>query len=349
LPAYQRYDSARIAEVRAMADRVAVGFCILSGEFGLIEQSALIPWYDHPLTAEEAPALAQIVAQQISEHGIGEICYYLPREKATAEPDAYRTTLRLACDAAGVALRICALEGTMVYDGPCSWKELTRRAAAAKGLLLADLAAGEAEFERLLRECGHDGMIHFKRGKGYESSGYLDLALIDYRAAERLFPLPRYKQQARDAAERVRGLLAQAVPTPAPAPSGDPLPALKSRMTSVKRFDQALVDRFLRIIERLNDDWACAAVELRKLLERVGKGLLSRVCELPGRDLCADITLLKNRGTVPPLIASYMHTIRVVGDCAAHDNDEALSIADVWMAAMAMAAVLEWLDASESA
>jgi len=74
-------------------------------------------------------------------------------------------------------------------------------------LRLKDRAAGEKRFEEVLERHGEDGMIYFIRGEAYESLGENEPALNDYRLAEILFPLPKYKEQARNAAAQIEARL----------------------------------------------------------------------------------------------------------------------------------------------
>jgi hypothetical protein len=80
-------------------------------------------------------------------------------------------------------------------------------ARGAKMVLLKDRTAGDKRFEEVLRQHGEDGMIYFIRGEGYESLSENERALNDFRLAEILFPLPKYKDQARNAAARVEARL----------------------------------------------------------------------------------------------------------------------------------------------
>lgn len=73
------------------------------------------------------------------------------------------------------------------------WQKAMAEARAAKMLLLKDRTAGEKRFQEILERHGGDGMIYFIRGEGYESLAENQAALNDYRLAEILFPLPKYR------------------------------------------------------------------------------------------------------------------------------------------------------------
>lgn len=114
LPAIARYRSERIRAVRRAADALGVGFVILSGKYGLIPPHRAIPWYDHLLTAAEAPVLAGVVAGQLRALGVSRILYVTRPVAADATLEPY---LNVIASAAGqCALPLCTLELAAVAD-----------------------------------------------------------------------------------------------------------------------------------------------------------------------------------------------------------------------------------------
>jgi len=83
LPAWQRYQSSRIADIQRQAESMGIPFCILSGEFGLLDWDQPIPWYDHLLVADEVPQLASLVARQLSEKRILQLDYFTQSTKGS--------------------------------------------------------------------------------------------------------------------------------------------------------------------------------------------------------------------------------------------------------------------------
>ena len=65
IKAIDRYRSERIAYVQSLAKQDKVDFMILSGEFGLLQPTDLIPNYDHLLKAFETTRLSKKVAKQM--------------------------------------------------------------------------------------------------------------------------------------------------------------------------------------------------------------------------------------------------------------------------------------------
>lgn len=110
LPASARYISERISHVQEVARQSEQRFCILSGEFGLLESDQPIPWYDHLLIPEEVPALVEKVAAQLVEKKIAQVDYYTRSLEVDPNSAPYTNTLEAACTKAGTALNIHVLE-----------------------------------------------------------------------------------------------------------------------------------------------------------------------------------------------------------------------------------------------
>jgi tetratricopeptide (TPR) repeat protein len=198
LPSLERYQSRRIWRVKQLADAQGVAFYILSGKFALLGPTELTPYYDHLLMPSEVAALANRVAAQLREAGVTEATFFVGARKSR-QLEPYTETIKQASELAGAALSVEMQEATDMSD----WQVAMSDARSAKMLLLQKRSEGEKRFEELLERHGEDGMIYFIRGEAYESLGERELALNDYRLAEIMFPLPKYKEQARHAASRI--------------------------------------------------------------------------------------------------------------------------------------------------
>ncbi len=110
LPSIRRYRSDRIARIYSASQLAGCGFFILSGEFGLLEPDAPIPYYDHLLVAGEVETQAFRVAEQIKQHSIAQILFFtLPVAKdETLAP--YHAVLRLACEFAHIPLSFVEID-----------------------------------------------------------------------------------------------------------------------------------------------------------------------------------------------------------------------------------------------
>lgn len=202
LPALERYKSVRIRRVKKAADSQGVGFYILSGEFGLLKPSDPIPYYDHLLTVAEIDQLAGEVGRQLVNEHLSKVTFFASATRSS-QVGPYEETIKRACADTGMDVRVVTLETVNMPD----WQKAMAEARSAKMLLLKDRAAGEKRFEQVLERHGEDGMIYFIRGEAYESLAENESALNDYRLAEILFPLPKYKDQARSAASRIEAHL----------------------------------------------------------------------------------------------------------------------------------------------
>jgi len=106
MPAIERYQSARIAELGATGTLL-----ILSGEFGLLAPEDPIPWYDHLLLSDEVEAMVPRVTAQLQERAVVTLVFH------TADPDTfpairpYVALITQACQAAGVPLQLKLLKG----------------------------------------------------------------------------------------------------------------------------------------------------------------------------------------------------------------------------------------------
>lgn len=105
LPALTRYDSARLRAVARLAAADGARLLILSGRFGLLAPETEIPWYDHRLTADEAPELAARVAAQLRALGAVALVWFTVSPAVDPGVTPYGDVIRAAAAAAGVPLR----------------------------------------------------------------------------------------------------------------------------------------------------------------------------------------------------------------------------------------------------
>lgn len=106
LPAIERYQSVRIAELQA-----AGALLILSGEFGLLAPEDPIPFYDHLLLIDEVEAMVPQVSAQLQDRGVASLVFHTADPDSTPEIRPYVALITRACQAAQVALKIKLLEG----------------------------------------------------------------------------------------------------------------------------------------------------------------------------------------------------------------------------------------------
>ena len=105
LPAVRRYVDGRIETLHTSAEQQGIHFCILSGEYGLIDGDYLLPWYDHLLVSNEIPRLIEVVQQQLREKNITEIEYYTVSPAVDPNVIPYFEVIKKGCARAGIHFR----------------------------------------------------------------------------------------------------------------------------------------------------------------------------------------------------------------------------------------------------
>ena len=106
VPAVSRYISKRIDWLARQAEKENRPLFILSGRYGIIPATYLIPYYDHLLTQKEVSAHAQKVASQIKEHGITHITFYTRSSQQDPYVAPYINCITQAAELAKVGLVI---------------------------------------------------------------------------------------------------------------------------------------------------------------------------------------------------------------------------------------------------
>ena len=98
IKAIDRYRSERIDYVRALAKQDKADFMILSGKFGLLAPTDLIPNYDHLLKAFETIRLSKTVARQMKNLKGKSIVMYSHWVDKDMNVAPYIETLTDACE-----------------------------------------------------------------------------------------------------------------------------------------------------------------------------------------------------------------------------------------------------------
>ena len=191
------------------------------------------------------------------------------------------------------------------------WREVMQLGEKAKALLVRDQSRGEKAFEDLLREHKLDGMLYFKRGEGWELLGQFQLALSDFRRARGLFRMARWQRVASDAIDRV----AKEISSEAPSVT-EKLPP----MSELPGIDPVLYQFCQRAIETSEKNARVSLVECRAALERIIDYLNSTRSGKSDENssLAEKITNLRTLKILEPATTTLMHTIRLLGNEAAH-------------------------------
>lgn len=318
MPAVRRYRSLRIQRLADLAARSGTLFLILSGRFGLVESQELVPYYDHLLQAEEVSGMVGTVAEQIKQKGISHVTFFSKSTQSRPQLRPYTELIERACSQATVPFDLRILEDAEMPN----WREIMKQAENAKRMLIGDRAKGEEAFEALLERYDGDGMVYFKRGEAWEAIGELRLALSDYRKAVVLFPMPKFKELAREACKRVEDQLAK-------QPVSPPLPDLSGT-------DPSLAEVCRDALDSLNKEPRSVMVQCRVALEKVIEYLIKKneVHSDRSTGLAEKISTLKDSKFISATIASHMHTVRVLGNEAAHGGPVSREDAEICGAAL---------------
>lgn len=200
IPAMKRYLSERILRVQQAASILGFPFFILSGKFGLLAPEDAIPYYDHLLAAREVRSLANLMAKQILARNIDGFVFFIKSLAHNPNLQPYYDALETACEE--LTRPLCVMEWK--ESGMSTWRDIMRLAEVARTEMVRDRATGEKAFDSLLKQYPSDGMVFFKRGEAYEESGAKTFAAQDFGRAMALFPMPVWKERAREAYERVK-------------------------------------------------------------------------------------------------------------------------------------------------
>ena len=109
LAAIDRYVDKRIDDVQSAAATLGAQFMILSGEYGLLNPSDPIPYYDHLLISEEIAEHASLVSQQLVDTGVHQITFFSVPAAADPYIEPYLACITNACTKAGVDIAVVYL------------------------------------------------------------------------------------------------------------------------------------------------------------------------------------------------------------------------------------------------
>lgn len=109
LPAEDLYNSERIQLVSRKAQARSLPFFILSGKFGLIKSSTLIPYYDHLLIEKELITHIPKVVNQIKNAGIDQIEFYMKPLDSDSNLKTYLNCISEACKITQTKVKVIEL------------------------------------------------------------------------------------------------------------------------------------------------------------------------------------------------------------------------------------------------
>lgn len=109
LPAIQRYQSHRIKSVYIAAMSLGLKYLILSGEYGILEPSDPIPYYDHLLQSSEVSEHSKRVADQLEALGVTDLIFFARSFSDDENLKPYFDCMKFASQKAGIELKFIDL------------------------------------------------------------------------------------------------------------------------------------------------------------------------------------------------------------------------------------------------
>ena len=115
LEAIKRYLSNRIQKVYEASELLTVDFMILSGEFGLLKPTSLIPYYDHLLVMEEVDKYIDKLTEQLMEINNKskkkiKIIFFTEYLKNDANLAPYQISIKTACERLDIEFMMVEME-----------------------------------------------------------------------------------------------------------------------------------------------------------------------------------------------------------------------------------------------
>jgi hypothetical protein len=95
--------------VYSAALSLGLRFLILSGEYGMLGPSDLIPYYDHLLIASEVTEHAKRIADQLQALDVKDLILFAGSLKEDKNSGPYLDCIKIACQEAGIELKIIEL------------------------------------------------------------------------------------------------------------------------------------------------------------------------------------------------------------------------------------------------
>jgi hypothetical protein len=110
IKAIDRYVSERIAFVHALAKQDNADFMILSGKFGLLAPTDLIPNYDHLMKAFETTRMSKTIAKQLKLLRCNSIVYYTHWMDKDVHVAPYIESIHDACEMTNTGFDLVVFE-----------------------------------------------------------------------------------------------------------------------------------------------------------------------------------------------------------------------------------------------
>ena len=84
-----------------------------------------------------------------------------------------------------------------------TWRNIWQKSVKANRIMFEDEEDGLIEFHYLFEEFGNDGMLHYALAEGYEKRKNISKAIEEYNKAMDAFPVPHWKDVAKNTIKRL--------------------------------------------------------------------------------------------------------------------------------------------------
>lgn len=199
-----------------------------------------------------------------------------------------------------------------------TWRDIWRYGIIANRLYAEDSNKGIKAFRKLSAVYPNDGMIHFIYAESLERSGLLKPAEIEYKKAEELFPVPHWKDVAKNSIKRINKKIINY--------DSDFEKKLWESFHEV--FSLVYLNDFARYVSlsalaRGSSEWPLSLVDFRTVLELEIKQCFPEVIEEFNDEnrysLRVAIERLYETNKIDEYRKKAFHDIRMAGNIAAHE------------------------------
>jgi len=204
------------------------------------------------------------------------------------------------------------------------WRDIWKESIKANRIMAQDVEGGLAEFQRLFKKFGDDGMIHYALGESYEAHKNYTKALEEYNLAKNLFPVPHWKKVAQDTINRVSKHQSTEIYFETEIPD-ELLWYTFQKVYEFINLDDLVRYVCLSAIARASSEWPLSLVDFRTVLELLIKTEFPEIVEIVKTQnygefkLSNGISELAYQKIISKEIKDAMHAVRKEGNIAVHE------------------------------
>ena len=304
IPAIDRWGNERVLQAQRIATKSNRQFFLLTAARGLIPAHRPVPPDPTSLKEGELNSKADLVVRELKQYRIESLLFFanpLERERMN-----FVRLILLACERSNpkVALELADHDGGVFSD----WGTIMAEANQAKHRALNTSSQPVSLFfDPLTTKYPDDGMVWYRLGESHEHRKEdFQGAQEAYSKARELFQMKEWKNLARAAEDRIKGLRRS---------DQTHTKLLESEIALVSRLpitDSAIKVLSLQALRLLGSSPVAAVALSRTVLIRIIRSLDASAIDSTRKDyLNAAIDRLKTSGLISQLTADDMHSVRM--------------------------------------